>query len=470
MTLRFCGTFLSTVCICQVAFGIQEPQSPYQQGQSQVETVDQQAEQGKDAADAQPGDVKGAVEQYMELQGLALDAELKAIQRRLKMDDQWVARIRKSLDGEVEATAKRLGSEGGRFFMARPNLLDVQLADTIMEQVAGELPEAKQPLMKAYRKAVMELRKLENENAIDGVLVFLDNNLCLSESQVNDLRQRYAQAWDSRFNDMAAMAPLNGLGGGRAVVEVLDVSVWKTILRPIQFDEFKKLDGAFWAMMLNELPNAEKLLKQLCDTAIEMKLSEYGAMFDISKQQAKVLSVAKKGASVRVQRRLGELRELMSTNPAGGANMKLMVGECESIASNCEQEPVWQKTLVKVFDQEQLAAIKQREASRNELAQKQLINSMVLSFSQDHVDARLDPNQHRKLVGLIDRAVVPSASNIEAVLRAFCAVEEEEFQEVLAPKQWGSLRLLIRSVREMWEPMVEEAANEDEPADVPSDE
>ena len=384
------------------------------------------------------------------------------------MDDQWVARIKKSLDDEVEATAKRLGSGGISLVPSFANQVDEKLADAIFEAVAAELPEAKRPWLNAYRQETLELRKLEDEIAIDGVLVFLDSKLCFSEKQLSDIRQRYLQAWDSRLNGAGAMTAMNGLVGGRSVVEVLDLDVWEEILRPLQLDEFKKLGQSFWLIMANNFSEASDF-KKLCDTAIEMKLAEYDAMFDISKKQAKVLSIAKKGASMRAQRRLEELGQLLASDPKRFAKGAWMVEESGSIVSKCAQEPVWEKTLAKVFDREQLAAIKRRENSRNALVKKQLVNFMVLSLAKDELDVRLNLNQHKKLVGLIEKAIVPSNSNFGAVLKGICAVSDKEFQQVITLKQWESIRPMIEEIRKMGQPKGEAEAAENETADAPDD-
>ncbi len=114
----------------------------------------------------------------------------------------------------------------------------------------------------------------------------------------------------------------------------------------------------------------------------------------------------------------------------------------------CTREKNWQKTLAKVFDDEQLQKIEAREASRREMAVDQAVSDFVLSLIRSLEIIVLTAEQHEKLVSVIKEYLGDSRANYSAVRMSFIKVSDEELQEILTEDQWKTFQTVLGPMRD----------------------
>ncbi len=279
------------------------------------------------------------------------------------------------------------------------------------------------------------LRNLEDKTAINGMLVMLDNQLCLSEEQIDRLRPLFSKDWDSSLNTQALIRVLAlFVKGERALIGIDEL---EEILSAKQFeflDSFRRLV---------EIGSEDEYVS-LCNVVMGLKLSEYKDLVGMSEQQEESLSVVRKGVVLKAKKRCTELYEALFDNPEDN---EIKSSIYVPVISHCRRLEIWQSALGKIFDEMQLQKIEERESARNTFSADQKANNIVFGILQKGVNLGLTHDQHVKMVDVIKKGVGDRFISGWDIQMIFVSVPEEEFQEILTDEQWELLKPVIDKQR-----------------------
>jgi RNA polymerase sigma factor (sigma-70 family) len=397
---------------------------------------------------------------YRELQTKAVRVELRMLKRELDLEDDWGESLLDSLKGDINSAAHEmlynLESKHAGFGFSFTDSLESKLRVKLWEKIQASIPEDKRANFVAVKNMMYQLQKLKDATGLNGLLVYLDNELCLSVEQVDRLRELYSNGWNSLRNDEAGMLAASGLLFGRETIDAVDKEVLAEVFTDKQLDVFERLgkNSNFVAMIKRAKgQEAEKVtveVKAACDLAFRLKTAEYHEMVDASEEQLKLLSIGRKGAIAKVAERFVELLEIVAQDPSAtyGLNATSMEVK-EPFNAKCVRTPAWQKTLSKTFDEAQLKKIHQREAQRKEFRLGQLLDYTV--FANFHsmgfdpglqgIELGLTFEQHEDLVAAVrDRLDADALLNVRTIISAIRSVSEERFNEILDQEQLDLLK------------------------------
>ncbi len=419
----------------------------------------------------------GAMEgEYRRQQAAAVDAELRVLKSELSLDDEWIESLKKSLTDDLDEAAKRISDAADESeVFGFDESLDGQLRELVWKKIEAELPDEKSAEFDAFKDMVNRMQKLKDETALNGVLVYLDNQLCLSKKQIDHLRNLYANDWDSMFNEEASMMSMNGMIMGRGTIDLVSNEEFKKTLSSEQYDLFKNLDESSSFMLMVQMAAMGQqddsvdieAIKVKCETALDLKIAEYDALVGISENGMKFLSVARKGAIAQVAGRFEKVLRLIDDDPnaLNGMNVEVMGTLMDPVLSQCTGTSVWQKTLPKVFDEAKMQKISEREEVRTAVAKGQVLNYIVFSFSNMGADLALTVEQHERIVAVIRDRMDDAPVNLMALVAAVFTVPDEDFQEILSEEQWGSLKPVLDQQRAEMQAMEEAEGDTDEDED-----
>ncbi|MDB4778359.1 hypothetical protein OAG68_02770, partial [bacterium] len=294
------------------------------------------------------------------------------------------------------------------------------------DKIAESLPEEKEPAFAEFKVMIARLETFGNETGINGVLVYLDNQLCLSERQVASLRELFLSNWNSCFNNSTGMMAFNGMNSSEGVIELVSKEDFEKILSPRQFEALESLDryANFWqasGIRLNDVDVEH--VKAFCNEVMEFKIAEYQELVGITEQQMKTLTTASK----RVRSQMVIQFKLVAAMETEDVTL------AEPVILKCLREKTWRMALEKVFDEEQLQKIESREAARQELAADQSVNQLVLPFVRS---LGLSYEQCVKLSDVLKNHLDGTHTSYFSATMSVPEVSDEEYQEILNDEQW----------------------------------
>lgn len=422
-------------------------------------------------------------EYYVQTQTRAATSELNQLKQLLKQDDQWSEKILSSLEEDINAVAKELvekanESAGG---IGLDTMLDSNLRQAMWKKVENALPEGMENEFAEYKEMVSSLQRLRDETAIKGVLVFLDDQLCLSQEQIESLQRAYAKHWDSSLNEQAGMFAINGMVFGRAVVDLAGEEEFEKTLTENQLEVFRSLSESsnfLMAVQMNAIGDADEevnsdSVRAQCEGSLGLKIAEYQALVGLTDKQEKMLTVARKGATARVVERLEAMIKKANDNPdlmMMNPNLEVMETLLEPIVSQCTREPAWQKALKKVLDEDQLQKVEAREVQRREMAVDQVVNYLVFTMIQTTEGMQLRYDQHLKMVELIKGKMDVDRCSYFDVAFAIFKATDEELKEILTDDQWNTFKPMMDSQRASLNEMMGGEEDSDEDTDEDTDE
>lgn len=467
------STLLVGICLLNVANAWQDPQPvpPDVAGEPQVEN--QGGEQEDEFIEEAPmALIAGNMEeQFVQSQTMAAQSELYLLREQLELDDEWSESIKESLEEDIKRVAKEMAEkqENATAFSFNATL-DPNLRRAMWEKVEEALPAGKEAAFKDYQDMIIKLQRLNDATAVQGILVFLDNQLCLSQTQVDELKQLYVNSWDSSFNEQVGTMVINGMIFGRNAVDLVQREQFEKILNEKQLEVFEALDQNSNLMMAlqmgamgDEQVNLESVRTQ-CDEALDLKVAEYEALVGLTEQQKKKLAVARKGTITRVSKRIGEVFNDVNNNmDMLGTDLETMEILLEPVISQCTRQSVWQNTIAKVFDEDQLKKIEVREKARREMATDQIVNYMLFSMLQmPDTQFGLTYEQHIKLAAAVKEKYDGTNFNYFAVAVCIFKVSDDEFQEILSDDQWNKFKPMLDSQRASFDELMNNEDEEDE--------
>lgn len=442
-------------------------------------------ENGVEAPPIQEGDLdalaveevfpNGMEDQYLELQTAATKVQLEKLKRELGLDDKWADTLQELLKEDIAAAAKRIAEENdGNFGFSMTQSLETELRGRMWELVEERLSDDKKDQFALFREQDEKLHRLRDETGINGLIVFLDNELCLTEPQVDRLSELYSKNWNSSRNDEASMMVTNGMMFGRGTLEIVSNENMEEILSKKQFEIYEKMDESSNLMMMlqmgamggSETVDMESV-KSSCVQSLDLKIDEYEQLVGLSEKQSKLLRVARKGAIAKVVSRMNSVLETIRENPdaMNGMNIEVMSALTESMIAQCTRTNAWQKTLLKAFEGEQLEKVQQREARRDELAMNQMLNYIVFSLTSMQGDLGLTAEQHEGFVALFREQLRDEPRlDLMTLAKMIFSIPGEKFEAILTDDQWARFEPMLdmqRQQMEMMEEAEEEAVEED---------
>lgn len=449
-------------------------------GDAQIENQDAEVQDDEMIEEA-PMLLGGTMEeQFIQTQTQAAASELKQLQDQLNLDDEWIEKLKSSLEEDIEAVGKEMAAEANTSVgFGFDSAVNSKLRSAMWKKIEEALPEGKEAEFEEFKKMISKMQELSDETAVKGLLVFLDNQLCLSQQQVDRLQTIYSENWDSGFNEQVGAMVINGMIFGRAAIDLVSEEEFEKTLTEKQLEVFKSLNQSSNFMMALQMGamggdddgvNLEAVRTQ-CDDALDLKIAEYEALVGLTEKQKKMLGVARKGAASRVVDRLGEMFKKANENlNMIGMDLEVMDALMEPVVSQCTRESAWQKTLQKVFDEDQLEKVNARENARREMAIDQVVNYMIFSMIQTTNELGLNYEQHVKLVELVKSKLGDKHHSYFGVAIGIFKASDEEFQEILTDEQWSTFEPMIESQRASFEEMMGDDEDSDDESDEDSDE
>ncbi len=246
--------------------------------------------------------------QFFSEQQTAARIELKQLQDKLQLDDEWI----KSLEKDIEKAAKDLADHASVLLVFGFGTgLNTGLRKAMWGKIEEALPSGKEAAFAEFKEVIVRMQKLRDETAVKGILVFLDNQLCLSEQQVDNLRELYAKNWNSALFEHAGSMPELGLFWGRDAIDLVGEEEFENALSAKQFDAYKSLGQRFNSSKIrlmepDEVDSNLESAQTSCNKAMDLKIAEYEGLLEVPSQKLKMLSVGCKGVISKVLNQIEE--------------------------------------------------------------------------------------------------------------------------------------------------------------------
>ncbi len=437
-------------------------------GDGAIEQVD-----GEDNPDAVPDPMDAGIEEkYVQRQTQAVDRELLQLKAKLQLDDEWIESLKISLKDDIKKVAEDIADKANDFVFGFEKNLDSRIREIVWEEIEGMLPEGKNAAFEEFKGMISRMQKLQDETAVNGILVFLDDQLCLSVEQIDRLRILYSKDWDSSLNEQVGILTMNGMIFGRSTIDSIGLDELEKTLSTKQFEVFEVLgqdSNCLKEILMGGMGQKDDAagldaIRLFCDDALDLKLAEYKDLVGISERQMKLISVARKGAVAQIVARYDELLKTGLGNPdaLNGMSIEIERTLVEPVVSQCMRTRAWKKTLGKIFDETQMQKIEERESARKALATDQVVNYMFYSMG---ANLGLTYDQHVKVVDAIKKSIGDSSTNYVLFAMRILNVPKEEFQEILNDEQWELFKLMLDEQRVLLEQMQDKPAEDEDSED-----
>ena len=300
------------------------------------------------------------------------------------------------------------------------------------------------------------MQKLMDRNCQIHTVALLDSLLCFTPEQWDKTLQLVSDQWDPAWNEEMQTIYLRTWGSDRInTVEEINFDDLLGSLSPNQVSALKdirRLASVDFVDMLLE-DRSESLEDRLAKNKealiqlTEMKLDELREVCDMTEKQAELIRVARNGMVSKTAAGWRETIEAYQKNREDeaiqGDVMKLMRG---SLLSQCTSQGVWEKTLEKVFDDEQLGKLQDREAMRTELLKHQFVSDLVIFWLRNSFD--LDSKQFTEMVDLVcEDLSMDYAWEMKKAEKHFASLPDEKFKKILDEDQWKKMEAILRRMR-----------------------
>lgn len=393
------------------------------------------------------------------LQARAVDSELHRLDTKLNLDPGLSQSLRKAANREVQSLVDTMSEKSAQLIMSSmKQYLDSRIREFLWEEIESKLPDEKQTAFDELKQSFLRRQQLMDETAINTILVFLDSEFCLSESQIGELRKRYIKSWDSSLNGHCFQLANNGIISGTHGIYAIGKENLSNLLSEPQRQALADLGKYFDQLgKLHQLARTgqyddSESIREFSLVVMKLKIAEYRQLVDINEQKLKRLEIACKGAASKTVERFDALFRKASDTPMTSKDFSVMR---EPLVDQCTSEMAWQKTLANVLDEEQLQTIIERESARKALHLENALANFTLMFSE-MVSPTIDRDQFLRLTKAIGSQIGDGvAPNCEAILHELPGIPDSVFQEVLTNEQWRMLKPILdrgrRSMREAQE-------------------
>lgn len=414
-----------------------------------------QANDGIAEADQEEGPRNLLKEACVQHQTWAMHCELGFLTDRLELEGMWIESLIQSLDEKVKASVDQMSSETQSLLLGSGRQhLDSALREHVWNELEGNLSAEQKLAFDKLKSSFAEMQQLADRTAINTALVILDNELCLSEAQLDKLGRLYQEKWNSNFNGHCLQLA-NGaeLRQSHPIISKFHEQI-KGLLTKKQQQAFlslgecsNQLRTLLQLALADEYQNAQAA-RRFCELVMELKLDEYERLVELDDLQMKSLRIASKGAVDRVVK---EFDEFFLGIDMESMNMQVFIFLREAIILKCTREVVWEKTLAKVLNKGQLQTVNDRETVRRAKSFENASNSLALAISES-VDPKFDSEQFLQVSEAIrnqfGESLAPSCSSL---LEELPRVPDEVFQEILTDHQWQKFKpILDRGRAKMW--------------------
>lgn len=377
---------------------------------------------------------------------------LQELDVALDLDRELIASLNQSLDVKIQETVESMSARTARLMMDNSDsYLDIRIRNQLWKEVAHNLSDEKRTILGRSKQSFFQMQQFEDKTGIETVLVHLDNELCLSESQIDILRKLYEKDWDSSLNGQCIQLANNGVAAGSDAIELIHIDELRRILSAGQTKAFDQLGQGSNQLMgllqkaLSHDHSDSESIRDSCHRAMELKLSEYVQLTGIEDKQLKLLTIASKGTVDRVINRLDGLLKEIATGPDAGAptKMRRLIELSDPLVQQCANEMVWQKTLGEIFDDAAMQKINDREFTRKSMILNNAASNVALMISGE-VDPALNLEQLSRLETAVKQQLdlnkVPNCMSLAEMLPR---ISDELYQEILNDGQWKKIKPII---------------------------
>lgn len=373
----------------------------------------------------------------------AIQSELNLLKTKIALEDSEVQQLLNAVSDEIPEL-KPTTTDWTAACIEYPERLDHRLRAKLLAQTLLQLPSDQHESVQQVFGNARILEEISDRNSITGTLIFLDNHLCLSIEQLEQLRQLYSERWTAQLSAQSIAMVIYGMAS-RNVIDCIEEEDFRRVLSKHQFEVYLKVEKNL--SVLDQLQIAidakadswdQESFKQSCKQALETKIDELTRVASLEETQLKKLSIARKGAVTQVMNHWSNLVTELSETPT--MNFELRASIVEPISSQVTRPAPWQQSLAKILTKEQLEKIAERDAIRETMAKNQSINFYVSTMLRDWPED-FDIDQYVSLVSMLsDNVHVVYGRDYLSISQQIADIEDEKYAELMSDKQWKQFR------------------------------
>lgn len=376
-----------------------------------------------------------------QMQVTALRAELELLQTNLELDNELIERLFATMKMQLETAAASADDSESMF----ANRLDFQHREQLLTNLLDVLPDDQHEAARQYLVGERLLQEIVDRNTIEGVLIYLDNQLCLSPEQYEKLGAHYSENWDSQFSQKVHLMVIYGMSFPE-VIDVVAEADFQEILSKTQFSHFQKLSTLPTPLKLLEIavsPKQNELnsdaFKAMCETAVEARIDELKRIVNLDEGQEKRFNIGRKGSVSQVTERWTLLVAEMNKQPA--MNFELRASITEPLVAQVSRAEAWQQILAKSLNEEQLQEMLQRERIREQRVTENLIEVLTLMMYPKGLPAQYSTELHGKFLKMLQENVeLKYARDYLTLSQQLAAIDDSKFLAIMDEKQWETFK------------------------------
>ena len=393
----------------------------------------------------------------VQIQVSAINRELSKVIQFLEIDDaELLARIKDSLQDDIEIFEQRIKAVKVSF-IAPPRSLVTELFDALSKKCTRQIPQEKQEALTLYLNQEVQRRNLQTKNGQNSLISYLDSHLCLSSEQREELKSLLDEEWQHGCIDLAGPIFFNSMGLATSLIDSGIMKEFESVLTEPQYAFLSQMDDQLKLM----LSNAETGDDQFWESALALKVLEYERIFGgLSDKQKRVLDVAGKGTVGQVT---ADWQKLFDNSRNDGMDMKIFERMAEPMVQQCIRQPVWTKTLRKIFSTEQLEKIGAVEYQRKKFARKTVVTFVLLMMTEQAPGLSLSFDQHAQLRDLfIENCRENESLDYVSVVLNVLQIKDRQFKLILTDEQWPQFTTMVKNVRSSFKHLQDKTEESDQ--------
>ena len=382
----------------------------------------------------------------------AMLAELQRLKSELNLENTTLIKIKDSLQKEIKSAARRIEESHPEMDHYAILSLDPALQQTVWDRAGEILDSTKQEKLANYIECCETLNEFYDLNGQAGVLLALDNVLCLSNHQIESLRELYSAVWYRLWNDQTNSMLFNRFSEGKEIVHSVRNELVREILTAEQYSVYESLtEYCFTSSQFHQADQWDlDEFKARCLALMNLKVMEVEQVCGLTQKQRLTLSVAAKGATDKLGNYWDKTAQAYFANK-NSATVSNRLWDCLStpILDQCLSQARWQRTITGVLEADQLEMLNLRKEQRMVFRKSYVVNSLARTFEQlmQHANSY---DQHLALIELFEANLdVEETFNMSAFSPQMFKISDEEYLEIVPQSRWDRASEVWQQVKQL---------------------
>jgi hypothetical protein len=376
----------------------------------------------------------------IDAQTRALGAEVERMRNWLKFDKAIADELKGCMTVEIELTSPTLSRAKIQLSSHSMTDLDENLHLAFWKKAIRILPEEMGEEFLTYQQDAK--RVFENQDRVgrQALVVYLDQYLCLTPQAMVDLEKVYSRSWNRLWNDQVLIMIYNQLSDAEGIFNSARKTALAKVFTADQLRTFERLQDFEFDQTgetMSDL-NLEEI-RSLCLDLMGLKIAEIDAVCELSEAQKKKLSILVKGTVARVVSHWAEFSKENTSLPL------YQVTETP-LLTQCIQEGIWSKSLIKTLDPDQLDKWRQNNNLKTDYI-KSCTANLYTQTLEGISQINMTSEEHTKLFEMIlQKLAAVEVKPIEASFDLNLATDEE-FEAHLPARIWKRTQNAIQQLR-----------------------